>query len=591
MGIAVRHEPCPECRKKNRDKSGDNLAVYTDGSKHCFSCGYTIPSEDYLQSLDPKRKSRKTQEQIDAEQEAILNEPVEYITEEQHQVLKARTGFKGYRGIRADTCKKFGVRFECDEETGEIVKMYYPATIKGAICGYKVRRHPKDFVPPIGYVGKQADMGGQFAFKTSSRNCVIVGGEIDQLSAFQMLRDYQVRSGKEDFEPTAVVTSLVGETATASQAKGQYEFFSKFQKIILCLDNDEAGQEAQEKLIKVLPKGRVYLMQMKLKDPNEHLTQGEEASFIDSFFRAKQYVPAGIITSAGLYEKVLESVAIPKVPLPPFMRKVQEMFAGGIPLGYLINMGAQSGIGKTSMVNEMLYYWIFNSPHRLGVVSMELDAGQYGQTLLSRHLQQKIALIEDPDEAVRFLELEDVRKAADVLFKDEDGAPRFHVVDDRDGSMEALQETIEQLIISCGCRVIICDPLSDMLDGLSNDEQSMVMKWMKGMIKSHKVSFINICHVRKGATGQDSSPEKSRFITEEDFSGSSTIFKSAGANILLQRNKYADDPVERNTTQVYISKNRWAGKIGPAGEFYYDNATHTLYDKQEYFGTKAGDSL
>ena len=38
------HEPCPRCQSNGHDRSGDNLAVYSDGHKHCFRCGYTILS-------------------------------------------------------------------------------------------------------------------------------------------------------------------------------------------------------------------------------------------------------------------------------------------------------------------------------------------------------------------------------------------------------------------------------------------------------------------------------------------------------------------------------------------------------------------
>lgn len=40
-GRFLRYEPCPRCRAKGRDRAGDNLAVYADGSAHCFAhCGY-----------------------------------------------------------------------------------------------------------------------------------------------------------------------------------------------------------------------------------------------------------------------------------------------------------------------------------------------------------------------------------------------------------------------------------------------------------------------------------------------------------------------------------------------------------------------
>ena len=38
----VRKEQCPECAKQGKDNSHDNLAVYSDGHSHCFSCGFTI---------------------------------------------------------------------------------------------------------------------------------------------------------------------------------------------------------------------------------------------------------------------------------------------------------------------------------------------------------------------------------------------------------------------------------------------------------------------------------------------------------------------------------------------------------------------
>lgn len=32
--------PCPKCRENGKDRRGDNLHVYPDGSSYCFACGY-----------------------------------------------------------------------------------------------------------------------------------------------------------------------------------------------------------------------------------------------------------------------------------------------------------------------------------------------------------------------------------------------------------------------------------------------------------------------------------------------------------------------------------------------------------------------
>ena len=40
MAHCIKHTQCPECVKLGKDRSGNNLALYSDGSEYCFSCGY-----------------------------------------------------------------------------------------------------------------------------------------------------------------------------------------------------------------------------------------------------------------------------------------------------------------------------------------------------------------------------------------------------------------------------------------------------------------------------------------------------------------------------------------------------------------------
>ena len=44
MANCIAHKRCPACAKRGRDNLGDNLGVYDDGSKYCFSCGYCVSS-------------------------------------------------------------------------------------------------------------------------------------------------------------------------------------------------------------------------------------------------------------------------------------------------------------------------------------------------------------------------------------------------------------------------------------------------------------------------------------------------------------------------------------------------------------------
>lgn len=51
----LKHEACPNCRALGKDRTGNNLARYTNGSAHCFSCRYWEPPTGYI----PKSEKAK----------------------------------------------------------------------------------------------------------------------------------------------------------------------------------------------------------------------------------------------------------------------------------------------------------------------------------------------------------------------------------------------------------------------------------------------------------------------------------------------------------------------------------------------------
>ena len=567
----VKHTNCEKCG------SSDGKAVYEGGSSHCFVCEHTVPSSEFKEQ-NPKKSSKVRTTVKEEKSMEVKPSGKPAMTPDENAEIKSVTGVagKGFRGLKDETTKPFGVRYAYDDN-GNVEEQYYPTTQDGQIVGYKIREVPKNFYSK-GRTGADCELFMQFKFNRGGKYILITEGELDALSAYQMFTEYNKTRGG-DYE-MAVVSPTTGANSH-KQIAAQYRFFDTFDQIIVCYDNDKAGKEAVENVVKALPKGKVKVMHMRYKDPNTYLEEDKEEEFIRNFYEAKRYTPVGVLGSGDLYDKILAQAAVPKVPFPPFMNTLNEMLVGGLPLGHIVNVAAGTGLGKTSFVNEMIYHWIFNSPHKIGIVSMELDSGQYGETLLGRHLSRKLSLIQDDSAKKELLESDRVREKADELFFNEDGQHRFYLLDNRDGSIEEIQDTVEELVVSCGCRIIVLDPLQDILDGLSNEDQALFMKWAKGIIKSHNVTLIFINHVRKSASGVQNSSQGGAF-TEEEIQGSSTIIKSASANILLSRNKYAEDPIERNTTKVVLSKNRICGLTGPAGNVYYDNDTHTLHNLDEW---------
>lgn len=576
MGLAIRTEPCIRCQESGGDTSGDNLVVYEDGSTHCFCCGYT--------TLSDEEKERRGLNKFEWEEWMSSKSP---ITATQMNEVKEKTGERGYnlRGITDETYSFFKIRFEYDVDNIP-TKCYYPVTEGYNPSGYKVRELPKNFKHKyhVGKWGKSSDLFGQWLFKNSnSKTVVLTSGEHCCMAAFQMLENYRKKKYPE-YEPTPVVSSLIGENSSKSQIQKHYNWFSRFDKIVVCYDMDEPGREAIKTLVDVLPKGKMYVMELPLKDSNAMLIAGKEKVWLDAYYKAKAYTPAGVIPSSALSDKIREEAVREKIPLPPFLHRLQKMMAGGIPLGRIVNLGGYSGCGKTTYVDELVYFWVLNSPHKVGILSLESDGGNYGTNLLSRHLGRKISLIQNVQEKLDYLNSETVRQKEYELFHKEGGDRRFDLIDEQGCGIQETKKLLENLVVACDCKVLIIDPIQDLLDSLSLEEQNKFMSWQKGMLRRYNITFININHTRKTSGGQQAGSQGA-MGSEEDFQGTSAIYKSGACNLIFSRDKEAEDVLERNTTRLKASKIRWTGLGGFVGEYYYDNDTHTLHDKIDWLAS------
>ena len=577
----IRHTRCDSCG------SSDANAIYANnGGSHCFSCGSTVPSKEYIEAKDTKiNKLVKRKENMQDRTEK--NEKFKpCITQEENEEIKARTSAsaKGYRGITDDTLRSFGVRTEFNEETGDVFATYYPCTEGGKLSGYKPRIHPKKFGGSTGRVGASCDLFGQFKFKTGGKTVLIVGGEHDALAAYQMLQEYY-KSKNWDFD-TPVVSPTVGEGGSSKQIANNYTFFDSFDKIILGFDQDEAGIEATEKVVASLPKGKVFIAKWSKKDPNEMLLAGVQRQFISDFYDAKAYIPAGVLGSSELYDKLLEQANRERIPFPPFMKKLEKML-GSFELQTCGVIAAGTGAAKTTISNEIIYHLLFNTSYKVGVVSLELDGGQYAQALLSRHIQNRISSIDDVGERMKYLKSDQIKAKADELFKTESGADRFMVLDERDFSIETMKDKILEMVISGGCQIIILDPVSDLFEGETHDVAASFMKFLKSTMKSYPVSFLLLAHIRKSSTNKDAA-SSGAFVPEEAIFGSGALTKSAAWVAMLSRDKYNESSIIRNTTKVVLSKNRRGSTTGAAGEIYYCSDTHKMYDLDEYLQEHGG---
>lgn len=487
-------------------------------------------------------------------------------------------GFEGlgYRSQMDEYLKFFGHVTKKDE-TGKVISRHYPeSNTKGKIAGFKCRNHPKNFTyGNIGSTGGKNQLSGQFKYKGHNKYVLIVGGEEDKVAAYQMFEENRKRSSSA-IAPVHVVSPTCGENSAVKQVAANRDFLDLYDQIIIGMDNDEAGRKAAEAIAAVLPREKVKVVVWSGKDPNKMLDDGQQQQFVRDFYNAKPLVASGIKESSGLMDSVREELMRPRIGLPPHWAAVQRATKGGFLQGRIINIIGDTSVGKSTHVNDLVYYWMFNAPEKVGVVSLEATDGQYTIDLLSLHLEKNLLWIGEGEDIINYLDRPDVKALYDNLLTHDNGEPRFSILDERDGDIKMLERQMEKLIHQHGCKIIVVDVLTDILRGMDRDAQEEHMKFQKRIVKEG-VTIINVLHTRKPANSDGTW----KMPTEYDAFGSSTFVQSAAINIVIGRDKMSTCPIERNRTYVDMPKCR-GGETGSICSWIYDRETRKVMDYDDW---------
>ena len=476
---------------------------------------------------------------------------------------------KPYRGVPSEVYKGLGVRWE---KNGNEVSMYYPITVvedgNERVVGYKIRKHPKEFYS-VGYVGK---LGGFLNQSNAvADTLIIVGGEICLASMIHALESDKYRKSYN------VVSSSLGEDSTATMIKLNYEWVNAHKKIICALDNDEAGLAAYEKVKAVVDNSKLYRAALRHKDINDYIKAGDFDKIItDVCWNAQAINDWGISGSGDIYEEMLKAAVTESIPLPSFLKGLDNVFPSGIGLGEIWNLGSNTSTGKTVVVNQLTLDWVMNSPHRMLIVTMEDSVGSYGLKIASKVTGINLMMIKDVEERVKILK--DNKEEIDKYLYLEDGSHRFNIMRKIPDDVEELKEAVLQSIKLYDSRIILFDPLSSVVHKLSNEEQTSWMLFEEKLKTQYNVTSINVLHSRKTSGGAQSQSEGAS-MNEEDFKGSGSIIGTGTINMMLSRNRMSEDPIERNTTKIKVSKNRTYGvTMECAAQIYYSPEHHTLFD-------------
>ncbi len=524
---------CPECASNGRDTSKDNLTLYDDGGQHCFSCGYHVNGDGTVKTnVEVSNSVDKDKLMSTYQGEAI------FLTD---------------RNLRAETLDKYGVKVEVNNN-GDVTKHHYPYYDKtGALVGLKTRIVKDKKFFGTGHTKSDNPLFGQHLFQKGKRYVTVVEGELDALSAFEMLGSQYP------------VVSINNGSDSVENIKANLEWLDSFETVVLCFDNDEAGRNAVKKIAPILGPNKAKIVTLPdYKDASDYLTNKHSKLFTSAWWEAKPYVVSGVATVDDMRNALSEYRDTELIPLPESFGDLNEMFRGGIARGELTSIIAHTSIGKTTLLNELVYHFAVNTDEKVGCFMVEDSLDETVRKVVSVHKGVNLSLVAPKD-----LDVDDIIHDAQEVGL----GSKVQIHDDGGGSIEIEEmfSKIRYFIKGMGCTVILVDPLHTAIKNLSNENIEEVMDRFIKLCKETKASVLLSTHTRKPDDG--SHPHK---ISEYDVKGSGAIPQACHNNILFSRDKLAEDDYERNATRIRVPKLRRTGQTGEGGWTHFNSDTGRL---------------
>jgi twinkle protein len=517
MSKFIKHTKCGECG------SSDGLAVYED-HEHCFVCGFHSGNGKGTTVISDQHEVRHAADRQltplpGGEQIAIKD-----------------------RGISAGAVNKFKVTVNTNPQSpAGHVYPYFDEN--GAHVANKVRRKGEKAFYWEGDV-QAGTLFGQQLFPAGGKAITVVEGECDALAGFQLTGSRY---------PCVSVKS-------ASEAKkncaDNFEYLNSFEKIVVCMDNDEPGQKAANQIAQLFEPGKVHILKLKdAKDANDYLMKGMEKQYVDEWFRAPAYMPDGLKIGQDLWEEVINHKVPKSIPLP---------FAGlnhmtyGLRKSEVMLFTAATGVGKTSVMKAIEHSLLMN-PELIeageGVGILHLEEPNYDTIMGLMSVEAKKPYhLPDTDRTEAELKeyFDKVINHRRVVIWDHFGANDVDAVLAKIRHMAAL-----------GCSYIVLDHLSIVVSDHSGDERKQldeISTKLKMLCMNLNVWVGAVIHVNRAG----------------EIRGSAGPEQIANIVVKLHRDKTDPDPWRRNVTHLIVEKNRFCGRTGPACYLWYNEVTGVL---------------
>lgn len=382
----------------------------------------------------------------------------------------------------------------------------------GTLAMVKTRDAVDGAKPVPTAAGCEKILFGWQAIPENAREVVLTEGEIDALSVASMGR--------------AALSVPFGGGGGNKQdwIESEYDNLDRFEKIYLCLDMDEPGEQAAQTIAERLGRHRCYRVRLPKKDANECLVDGMTAEeFTACLSRAETYDPAGLKLPSAFSDQVVNL----------FYPEPGKRAGCGTPYGKLSGKllfrpsevtiwSGDSGAGKSQILSDCVVHWVSEGA-RVCLSSLEMAPAQ----TLKRMVKQTVGADRPPqDMAVGALQWLD---RGLILYELTGKA-----------SAESLLKIFDYARAKYGCDVFVIDSLMRL--GLLTDDynsQEAVMYELVNWAIAKNVHVHLVAHSRKGDQ-QRGAPETA------DIKGAMEVGANAFNIITIWRDRKHEQAVKEN---------------------------------------------
>lgn len=362
MGINPRKKF--KCLNPGHDDSNPSMSYNKKKlNVHCFSCGTTYDTFDLVglryNLIDSKEIFKKAFELYQDKPNSYTDRSLETKSEvdysnyfdECHSNI-SNTDYPSFRGLTELSINKFKLGYDNQllvkvEDVNKIWKTLIIPTSKYSYVSRNTDENA-DKSERIRKCGENRIFNLE-AFRESNEPIFIVEGEIDAMSIYEC-NHYAI---------------ALGSTSNIYKFVNYLKENKPKQKIILCLDNDTEGRNAQEKLEKALEMNSIEYKTADItqghKDANESLVSDKEAFKngldevvnIDPLKKEKDtyFKDNSAFSFINAFKKKINE-SVNNKPIPTQFKQLDDVLDGGLYEGLYV-IGAVSSLGKTTFILQI----------------------------------------------------------------------------------------------------------------------------------------------------------------------------------------------------------------------------------------------